>query len=93
MTATFEMTSPNVAEAVRELIERAEAGQTIILTRNGQPVACLGPLPAKKPIRYGDLADLGPLPSDDLSLPQEVLDEFEESIERTARQIQGLDCE
>jgi len=43
--------------------------------------------PVKKPIVFGDLARLGPLLPEDLSLPQEVLDEFEKSIERTARQL------
>ncbi|HWD57696.1 MAG TPA: hypothetical protein VG308_05415 [Stellaceae bacterium] len=42
--------------------------------------------PAKKPLIFGDLAHLGPVP-DDLSLPEDVLDDFEKSIERTAQQI------
>jgi hypothetical protein len=46
-------------------------------------------MPEKTPIVYGDLAHLGPLP-DDLTLPQEVLDDFEKSIERTARQLETL---
>lgn len=62
------------------LVGRAEAGEQIILTRNGRPVACLGPLPAKKPVVYGDLAHLGPLP-DDLSLPEDVIDDFYRSAE------------
>lgn len=57
------------------LVARAEAGEQIILTRNGRPVACLGPLPAKRPVVYGDLAHLGPL-ADDLSLPEDVIDDF-----------------
>jgi prevent-host-death family protein len=62
------------------LVARAEAGEQIVVTRNGRPVACLGPLPTKKPIVYGDLAHLAPLP-DDLSLPQEVIEDFEKSAE------------
>jgi prevent-host-death family protein len=31
------------------LVSQAEAGEQIIVTRNGRPVACLGPLPKKKP--------------------------------------------
>jgi prevent-host-death family protein len=80
----------SIAKAKAEfaaLVARAEAGEQIIVTRNGRPVACLGPLPAKKPIIYGDLAHLGPLP-DDLSLPQDVLDDFERSIENTAKQLE-----
>ncbi len=60
------------------LVARAEAGEQIVVTRNGRPVACLGPLPAKRPIVYGDLAHLAPLP-DDLSLPEDVIDDFEKS--------------
>ncbi|HZK89517.1 MAG TPA: type II toxin-antitoxin system prevent-host-death family antitoxin [Stellaceae bacterium] len=61
------------------LVARAEAGEQIVVTRNGRPVACLGPLPAKKPIIYGDLAHLAPLLSDDLSLPEDVIDDFYKS--------------
>lgn len=83
----------SIAKAKAEfaaLVGRAEAGEQIIVTRNGRPVACLGPLPKKKPIVYGDLAYLGPAP-DDISLPQDILDDFEKSIERTARQLETLD--
>lgn len=62
------------------LVARAEAGEQIVLTRNGRAVACLGPLPEKKPVAYGDLAHLGPLP-DDLSLPGDVIDDFYRSAE------------
>lgn len=72
------------------LVNRAEAGEQIIVTRHGRPVACLGPAPKKKPIVYGDLAHLGPVP-DDLSLPEDILDDFEESVEHTARQLETLD--
>jgi prevent-host-death family protein len=66
------------------LVDRAEKGEQIIVTRNGRPVACLGPLPAKKPIVYGDLAHLGPLP-EDLSLPEDVIDNFYRSTEEFER--------
>ena len=56
------------------LVARAEKGEQIIVTRNGRPVACLGPLPAKKPIVFGDLRGLWV--SDDLSLPEDVIDDF-----------------
>jgi len=62
------------------LVDRAEKGEQIIVTRNGRPVACLGPLPAKRPVVYGDLAHLGPLP-EDLSLPEDVIDDFYRSAE------------
>lgn len=73
----------SVARAKAEfaaLVSRAEKGERIIVTRNGRPVACLGPLPEKKAIVYGDLAHLAPLPAD-LSLPEEVIDEFYRSAE------------
>src|ERR1700732_3739132 len=82
----------SIAKAKAEfaaLVARAEAGEQITVTRNGRPVACLGPLPKKKPIVYGDLAHLGPVP-DDISLPQEILDDFEKSVENTARQLETL---
>ena len=85
----------SIAKAKAEfaaLVSRAETGERIIVTRNGRRVACLGPLPVKKPIVYGDLAHLGSVP-DDISLPQDVLDDFEQSIERTARQINFQDFE
>jgi len=62
------------------LVARAEAGEQIVVTRNGRPVACLGPLPAKKRVVYGDLAHLDPLPAD-LSLPEDVIDDFYRSAE------------
>ena len=57
------------------LIARAEAGEKIVVTRNGRPVACLGPLTPYRPIRYGDLRGT-PL-ADDLSLPEDLISDFE----------------
>ena len=57
------------------LVSRAEAGEEIVVTRNGQPVARLMPLPERKPIAYGCLR--GMRVDDDLSLPEEVIDDFE----------------
>lgn len=65
------------------LVARAEAGEQIIVTRHGRPVARLGPLPTTRPIVYGDLAHLAPLPVD-LSLPQDAIDDFEKSSEAFA---------
>src|ERR1700688_4838093 len=70
------------------LVARAEAGEQIVVTRNGRPVACLGPLPAKKPIVYGDLRGLWV--SDDLSLPEDVIADFEKSSEDLAKSIEKL---
>jgi prevent-host-death family protein len=57
------------------LIARAEAGETIVVTRNGRAVACLGPLPGRQPIKYGELNGL--FLSDDLTIPEEVIRDFE----------------
>lgn len=56
------------------LVARAEAGEQIVVTRHGRPVACLGPMPAKKPVVFGDLRGLWV--ADDLSLPEDVIDDF-----------------
>ena len=55
------------------LVSRAEAGEEIIVTRNGKPVARLAPL-IERPVVYGDLAGLRV--SDELSLPESVIDDF-----------------
>jgi len=59
------------------LVARAEAGEKIIVTRSGRAVACLGPLPERKPIKYGDLR--GVFLADDLTIPDEVIHDFEPS--------------
>jgi len=59
------------------LVARAEAGEKIIVTRNGRPVACLGPLPGRQPIKYGVLR--GVFLSEDLTMTEEVIRDFEPS--------------
>ena len=59
------------------LVARAEAGETIVVTRNGRAVACLGPLPGRQPIKYGELNGL--FLSDDLTIPEDVIRDFEPS--------------
>ncbi|MGC2199297.1 MAG: type II toxin-antitoxin system prevent-host-death family antitoxin [Stellaceae bacterium] len=59
------------------LVTRAEAGETIIVTRSGRAVACLGPLPGRQPIKYGELRGL--FLSEDLTIPEEVIQDFEPS--------------
>ena len=85
------MTEVSIAAAKAKfaaLVSRAEAGERIVVTRNGRPVACLGPLPAAKPVVYGDLRGLWI--SDDLSLPEEIIDDFYEAAENTAKQLEEL---
>ena len=59
------------------LVARAEAGETIVVTRTGRAVACLGPLPRRQPIKYGELSDV--FLSDDLTIPEDVIRDFEPS--------------
>ena len=69
-------TQVSIAQAKAEfaaLVSRAEAGDEIIVTRNGKPVARLTAL-TERPVAYGDLAGLRL--DDDLSLPEGVIDEF-----------------
>ena len=57
------------------LVARAEAGECIVVTRNGRAAACLGPLPKRQPIQYGELA--GVWFSEDLTIPEDVIGDFE----------------
>ena len=59
------------------LVARAEAGEKIVVTRSGRAVACLGPLPERKPIKYGELRGL--FLSEDLAIPAEITRDFEPS--------------
>ena len=52
-----------------------EAGEKIVVTRNGRAVACLGPLPERKPIRYGELG--GVFLAEDLTIPELVIWDFD----------------
>jgi prevent-host-death family protein len=71
-------TTVSVAQAKSQfaaLVARAEAGETIVVTRSGRAVACLGPLPGRKPIEYGDLKGL--FLSEDLAIPEQIIRDFE----------------
>ena len=57
------------------LVARAEAGEEIVVTRNGRPVARLGPLAEERPVKYGALA--GIYLAEDLSIPEDVVRDFE----------------
>lgn len=73
------MTQVSVARAkagFAALVSRAEAGEQIVVTRNGKPVACIGPLPAAGSFPFGDMAGKVSI-SDDLSLPEDIIDAFE----------------
>ena len=71
-------TTVSVAQAksgFAALVARAEAGERIVVTRSGRPVACLGPVPRRQPIRYGELGDV--FLSEDLTIPEDVIRDFE----------------
>ena len=71
-------TTVSVAQAKSQfaaLVARAEAGECIVVTRSGRAVACLGPLPKRQPIKYGELA--GVWFSEDLTITDEVISDFE----------------
>lgn len=71
----------NIYEAktrLSRLVERAEAGEDVVLGRNGRPVARITRLPAASPaIRLGVLAGRITVPDDfDAPLPDDVLASF-----------------
>ena len=73
-------TTVSVAQAKSQfaaLVARAEAGEKIIVTRSGRAVACLGPLPERQPIKYGELRDV--FLSENLAIPEDVIGDFEPS--------------
>jgi prevent-host-death family protein len=73
-------TTVSVAQAKSRfaaLVARAEAGERIVVTRSGRPVACLGPVPLRQPIKYGELSDV--FLSEDLTIPEDVTRDFEPS--------------
>lgn len=76
------MSEINVYEAkthLSRLIDRAAAGEEIVITRHGRPVARLGPVHERaKPRRLGRLKGKIRVGVDfDAPLPDDVLDAFE----------------
>ena len=71
MTTTYNLYDAKMR--LSELVDRAAAGEEIVIAKNGRPLARLGPIPAEKPSRVpggwegqvwiGDDFD-DPLPSD-----------------------------
>jgi len=61
-----------------QLVERAEAGEEIVIARAGRPVARLGPLtPRGEPRRLGLLDGRFRIPDDfNAPLPEELLEVF-----------------
>lgn len=66
-----------------KLIERAEAGEEVIIARGDKPVVRLVPLVLSQPRRAGQLANL-PMPPDDFffaPLPEDELKRWEGEAE------------
>ncbi|MDB5365935.1 MAG: prevent-host-death family protein [Rhodospirillales bacterium] len=69
----------NIAEAkarLSELIDRATAGETIVIARNGTPVIELTPVAHRVPIPYGDLAGRIEIVGDIMRLPDDIIESF-----------------
>ena len=75
------MEKVNIYEAktrLSQLVDRAAAGEDIVISRNGKPVARITRLAAKQAIRYGVLKGQMEVPEDfDAPLPDEVIARFE----------------
>lgn len=76
------MASINVYQAktqLSRLLERAEAGEEIVITRHGRPVARLGPVQTRRqPRKLGLLRGKVRMRRDfDEPLPEDLLDAFE----------------
>ncbi len=76
-------TTVNIYEAKTQLsrmIDRAAAGEEIVISRNGRPVARLCPLEptGRNPVKFGLLnGQIEVAPDFDAPLPDDVLAEFE----------------
>lgn len=76
-------TTVNIYEAKTQLsrmVDRAAAGEEIVISRNGKPVARLCPLESKKrnTVKFGLLKGQIEVPDDfDAPLPDDLLDLFE----------------
>jgi prevent-host-death family protein len=61
-----------------ELVEAASNGKTVIIAKAGRPLAKLGPVDARRPIRLGLMKGAIRIGRDfDAPLPESVLREFE----------------
>lgn len=74
----------NIYEAktqLSKLVDRAEAGEEIVIARHGQPVARLVPLQRVRRTGRGSLAGEIWMAPDFDETPQEILDALEEPVE------------
>ena len=74
------MTQVNVHEAkthLSRLLARAEAGEEIIIARDGKPIVKLVPVPERAPRILGGDEGLFEIPEDFDELPEEILADFE----------------
>lgn len=77
----------NIYEAktnLSKLVKQAKAGKTIYIGAYGSPQAVLGPLPAKKPIKFGIWKNkpIGYKDEDIVGSDPEIVKMFEDSINR-----------
>jgi prevent-host-death family protein len=90
------MEQVNVHEAkthLSKLLERVEAGEEIVIARNGKPVAKLVAVPARKPREPGALKGRIWIADDFDETDQEIIDSFYEgdifpSPEDTLRRVE-----
>ena len=77
MASTFNLYDAKTR--LSELVERAAAGEEIVIAKNGKPLAKLGPLPAQKPTRLPGGWEEAVWISDDFDapLPDTILRAFE----------------
>ena len=77
MASTFNLYDAKTR--LSELVERAAAGEEIVIAKNGKPLAKLGPLPTQKPSRLPGGWEEAVWISDDFDapLPDTILRAFE----------------
>ena len=77
MASTFNLYDAKTR--LSELVERAAAGEEIVIAKNGKPLAKLGPLPTQRPSRSPGGWEGAVLITDDFDapLPDDILRAFE----------------
>ncbi len=79
----FQISIAKAKATLASLIARAEAGEEVIVTRHGKPVARIVPMEKRKPFKFGDLA----VPGDTTDYSFERLEPSDEEIEEIEREI------
>jgi len=81
MASTFNLYDAKTR--LSELVDRAAAGEEIVIAKNGKPLAKLGPLPAEKPNRSPGGWEGAVWIADDFDapFPDDILRAFEGTID------------